>query len=70
MKIRIKSTDMVNAPGMLRWCINGYRFETDRAAMLDIACALMPGVSTDVVTLVLKGEIAWNQVNETVEFEV
>ena len=33
----LQSTSMVNAPGMLRWAINGYKFKRDRKVMLDVA---------------------------------
>lgn len=33
---RLASTEMVSAPGLLRWAINGYKFKRDRKQMLDV----------------------------------
>lgn len=36
---RLASTEMVSAPGMTRWAINGYKFKRDRKQMLDVMAA-------------------------------
>jgi len=33
---RLGSAEMISAPGMVRWAINGAKFEADRPAMIDV----------------------------------
>ena len=54
----LQSTSMVNAPGMLRWAINGYKFKRDRKVMLDVMKS-WEGPSDEVYHRLLNGEIEW-----------
>ena len=63
------SAPMMNAPGVLRWAINGYKFKRDRAAMLRVV-KCWEGPSDEVYHRLLMGEIEWREVDGNVEFTV
>lgn len=66
-RYRILSSDMIHTPGMLRFCIDGYRIECQRKAMMNTATALCNGVPIEIVRGVLSGDIQWQEVDGNVE---
>ena len=65
---RLVSTDMVSAPGMLRWAINGAKFKKDRAAMVRVIADTW-SIPRDITEKLLLGEIAHTIEGDTVCFE-
>jgi hypothetical protein len=65
---RLGSTDMVSAPGMVRWAINGAAFKKDRAAMVNIIAKTW-GVPTDAAVALLTQQVPYTIENETVVFD-
>lgn len=70
--IRLQSSFMVHAPGILAWGINGYRFEEDRPALLKVFTDAWPQVSAETWDKILKQEIPLtvDKQAETVTIEV
>ena len=54
----LMSAEMVNAAGILRWCINGYKHKRDRLAMLNVIKSWV-GPSEETYKKLLQGEIPW-----------
>jgi len=54
--VALTSTEMVSAPGMLRWCINGYRLRSQRDLMIRVMRA-WPGLTRQEWHGVLSGTI-------------
>lgn len=64
---RLGSAEMVSAPGMVRWAINGAKFEKDRPAMIDIITATW-GVPKDAAKALLLERVPFTVENEAVVF--
>ena len=56
MNVALTSTEMVYAPGILRWAMNGYKFKRDRKVMIRVMQA-WPGLTDAEWAGVLSGEI-------------
>ena len=54
--VALTSTEMVSAPGMLRWAINGYRFKQDRNTLIKVMQA-WPGLTRQEWHGILSGTI-------------
>lgn len=50
---RLKSSPFLNAPGMIAWAKNGYKFERDRKNMIDVVCSTWPTVSREAAAALL-----------------
>lgn len=56
--IRLQSSPFMNAPGLIAWAKNGYKFERDRKNMLDVICGTWPSLSRETVAALLAEEIS------------
>jgi len=54
--VALTSTKMVSAPGMLRWAMNGYRFQRDRHTLIKVMQA-WPGLTRQEWHGILSGTI-------------
>lgn len=52
---RLDSSSYIQAPGFIAWAINGYAFESDRAALRRIIVAGWPAVPEDAAHQLLSG---------------
>ena len=50
---RLTSTPGLNAPGMIKWAINGYAFPKDRKFMLDCITSTFPALPVEAVEQLL-----------------
>lgn len=66
-KYRLGSAEMISAPGMVRWAINGAKFEKDRAAMVNVIAATW-GVPKDAATALLLQQVPYTVEDEAVVF--
>jgi hypothetical protein len=64
---RLGSAPMINAPGVVRWAINGYHFKRDRAAMVGVIVAGWSIPNAAAVAL-LSGDSPFAVEGETVVF--
>ena len=55
--VRLASTTMVNAPGILRWAQNGFKFKRDRKRMRDVMKSWEAGLTDKQWDGVLAGTI-------------
>lgn len=53
---RLGSNQMVSAPGILKWAMNGYKFKRDRKKMVNVMKS-WPGLTDEQWGKVLAGEI-------------
>lgn len=64
--VRLGSTTMVSAPGILRWAMNGFRFKCDRKKMRDVMKSWEAGLTDKQWDGVLSGTIPHTIDGETV----
>ena len=64
---RLGSNQMVFAPGMVEWAINGAAFKKDRAKMVNVIAATW-SVPKDAATALLTQKIPYTIEEETVVF--
>ena len=64
---RLGSAEMVSAPGMIRWAINGAKFERDRPAMIDMVVATW-NVPLEAAMALVMEEVPFTVENEAVVF--
>lgn len=64
---RLGSAEMVSAPGMVKWAINGAKFEKDRPAMIDVIAATWSVPPEAAMALVME-QVPYTVENETVVF--
>lgn len=69
MKYKLTSNRAVHSPSILKYFINGYQFECDRVAVLNVFVASYQGIPMDTVRRLLSGEIAYQIEGENVVFE-
>lgn len=55
--VRLASTNMVSAPGILRWAMNGHKFKKDRKRMRDVMKSWPAGLTDKEWDGVLSGSI-------------
>jgi ribosome maturation factor RimP len=67
--VALTSNDMISAPGMLRWAMNGYRFQRDRNRMIKVMQA-WPGLTRKEWQGVLSGTIPHTIEGEKVIIEL
>lgn len=66
---RLGSAPMIHTPGMLRWAINGYAFESDRDYLRTIFTEGW-GIPAPAAEALLSGAVPYTVEGETVVFEV
>lgn len=64
---RLGSAEMISAPGMVRWAINGAKFAKDRAAMVNVIATTW-GVPKDAATALLLQQVPYTVEDEAVVF--
>jgi hypothetical protein len=64
---RLGSNEMVSAPGMVRWAINGAHFEKDRPAMIDVISETW-GVPPEAAMALVMQQVPYTIEDETVVF--
>ena len=64
---RLGSTDMVSAPGMVRWAINGSYFEKDRAQLVNVIAKTW-GVPEDAAKALVMRQVPYTIEDEAVVF--
>lgn len=64
---RLGSSGLINAPGMVRWAINGAKFKRDRATMANII-AQGWGVPEDAAMALVTEKVSHTVEGETVSF--
>lgn len=67
---RLQSAEMIDAPGMLRWAMNGYKFKKDRKQLLKTFFTGWPGPTEADYHGLLSGTIPHTIVDNCVIFEV
>jgi hypothetical protein len=60
---------MIDAPGMVRWAINGAKFKRDRETMANVIASGW-GLPMDAARKLVTGEVAYTVENEAVVFTV
>ncbi|PWJ81514.1 hypothetical protein C7441_11046 [Pseudaminobacter salicylatoxidans] len=65
---RLSSSPFLNAPGLIAWAKNGYKFERDRKNMIDVVCGTWGGLPRDAVEALLTGSIQQDLDGDTVVF--
>jgi hypothetical protein len=68
MKYRLGSSPAIHAPGMVRWAINGAKFERDRTNMVNVI-AQGWNLPADAARKLVTGEAPFTVDGETVEFD-
>jgi hypothetical protein len=64
---RLGSAEMISAPGLIKWAINGAHFESDRPAMVNVVANTW-GVPQDAATALLLQQVPYTIEDETVVF--
>jgi hypothetical protein len=64
---RLGSTEIISAPGMVRWAMNGAHFEKDRAQMVNVISNTW-GVPEDATTALLLQQVPYTVEDEAVVF--
>lgn len=64
---RLGSAEFVSAPGMVKWAINGAKFEKDRANMVNVI-VMTWGVPREAATALLLEQVPYSVEDETVVF--
>jgi len=67
---RLGSNELINAPGVVIWAINGYAFERDRDVLRRVIVEGWPGVPEDAAHQLLSRAIDHEIVGDTVVFTV
>lgn len=65
---RLGSSQLVSAPGIIRWAINGYAFPEDREAMTNIVSDTWK-IPTEATEKLLSGETNYEIDGEAVVFK-
>lgn len=55
---RLGSNELVHAPGVVAWALNGYAFERDRAALCRVIVEGWPGVPEAAAHQLLSGAVS------------
>jgi hypothetical protein len=64
---RLGSAEMVYAPGLIKWAINGAKFEKDRPAMIDVVSETW-GVPPEAAMALVMEQVPYSIDDETVVF--
>lgn len=64
---RLGSAEMISAPGLIKWAINGAHFEKDRANMVNVVASTW-GVPPGAAKALLLQEVPYTVENEAVVF--
>ena len=64
---RLGSSEMVSAPGMVKWAINGAKFKEDRTQMVNVIAATW-GVPKDAATALVTQQVPFTIEDEAVVF--
>lgn len=67
---RLGSNELVHAPGVIAWAINGYAFQRDRAVLRHVVIACWPGIPEDAVHQLLSGSTPHATEGDTVVFAI
>lgn len=67
---RLGSNELVHAPGVVAWAINGYHFKRDRAVLRRVIVDGWPGVSDHAAHQLLSGAAPYHVDGDTVVFTV
>ncbi len=68
--VRLGSSEMIDAPGIVAWVINGYAFAEDRWALRHVLGAWQHGMSFDELDGLLSGRIPYAVDGTTVVIEL
>jgi len=64
---RLGSAEMISAPGLIKWAINGAHFEKDRANLVNVVVKTW-GVPEDAATALLLQQVPYTIEDEAVVF--
>ena len=64
---RLGSTEMVSAPGMVRWAINGAKFKSDQTQMIKVIIDGW-GISEAAATALVLQQVPYTIEDETIVF--
>jgi hypothetical protein len=64
---RLGSAEMISAPGLIKWAMNGARFRKDRTAMVNVVVKTW-GVPEDAATALLLEQVPYTVEDEAVVF--
>ncbi|WP_170565712.1 hypothetical protein [Ruegeria atlantica] len=67
---RIRSSGLVNTPGLIARAINGYAFSKDRDAMVNVISGTFPELPKPAVRQLLSKAVPYTLEDETVVFSV
>lgn len=67
---RLGSNELVHAPGVVAWAINGYHFKRDRAVLRRVIVDGWPGVPDHAAQQLLSGAAPYHVDGDTVVFTV
>lgn len=65
---RLGSNELVHAPGVIAWAINGYAFKRDRAALRRVIVDGWPGIPAAAARQLLSGSVPYTLDGDTVVF--
>ncbi|MBP0440467.1 hypothetical protein [Tianweitania sediminis] len=67
---RLGSSELIHAPGVIAWAINGYAFKRDRTVLRRVIVDGWPGVSAAAAHQLLSGSVPHTVEGDTVVFTV
>lgn len=67
---RLGSNELVHAPGVIAWAINGYAFKRDRKVLRRVVVDEWPGVPDAAAHQLLSGSVSYALDGDTVVFTV
>lgn len=67
---RLGTNELVHAPGVVAWAINGYAFKRDRRALRRVIVDGWPGIPEKAVHQLLSGSVPHAVEGDTVVFTV
>jgi hypothetical protein len=67
---RLGSNELIHAPGVIAWAINGYAFKRDRAILRRVIGDGWPGVTAAAAHQLLSGSVPHTVDGDTVVFTV
>ena len=65
---RLGSNELVHAPGVVAWAINGYAFQRDRDVLRRVIVDGWPGVTAAAAHQLLSGSVPYSVDGDTVVF--
>ena len=66
---RLGSSELVFAPGVVRWAMAHFTFKKDQQKLVDVIVGAWPGVPTEAATALLSKQVPFTVEDDVVVFE-